>query len=876
MTTHTYVKKQILDNGFTILVRELNHVPKVAFQMWYNVGSKDELLGEKGIAHLIEHMIFKGTTLLSESDIDAVVRKLSGTCNAFTYYDYTGYLFNVPSYHWRELFPIVASCMTECSFKEEMLNSEIKTVIQELKLSCDNYGRSLLKEQISTIFADHPYHYPVLGYKHDLWSVSTRDLYTFYKKHYKPHNATLVVVGDIGADDVFELAEHHIGHIQQDVCYAKKEHFFRQDISATSVTLYRDVQQSIIHYMIVVPGARHKQEAILSILEWVIGKGKNSRLYRKLVNEYQLATTISTGCWNLVDHGIFFIVINPKNNICIKEIEKIVRAEFDQLAHCGIGDHEVERGYKNARMLYQHLFDNFEYQASSIAQSFLATGDEEYIFNQFTEPLVGFKQKINDLLRQCFRSIALHTGYILPLPESEKVEWRLLQAESDREDVAILTARVRSAVIEPPSYAREIVVKTPPPFIFPRPYYYTLSNGLKVVYYPNMATATITLLLEFGASPYSDPDNKQGLYRFVARMMTEGTRNYNYETFSEVLESRGMSVDVQSSGITITMLPDDFEYGLTLLVELVVHATFPEASIEKVRKQMMCDVKQYWDDPLSFVTQLVKEELYKNHPYSKQVLGTQESLQSIIHEDIVSLYKRYISPNGSRMAVVGNIGAIDMPTVLEKKLSLWKPIVREHAVFPMLMSSEPKIINYPINRDQVVLSLAKISINRQDPDFDLYILCDQIFGGGVSGSMCSRLFKLREETGLFYTSKGSLLAGSDEQAGMFLITTTVSLDRLIEAEIAIKKTIDMFIDTVTKEEVQEAKRAVIASCIDHCISNNSLAKSFLFLERYKLSTDYFDTYLGRLNTVTLEDIKRVGKKLFNSNDLVTVRVGRVV
>ena len=247
MTTHTYVKKQILDNGFTILVRELNHVPKVAFQMWYNVGSKDELLGEKGIAHLIEHMIFKGTTLLSESDIDAVVRKLSGTCNAFTYYDYTGYLFNVPSYHWRELFPIVASCMTECSFKEEMLNSEIKTVIQELKLSCDNYGRSLLKEQISTIFADHPYHYPVLGYKHDLWSVSTRDLYTFYKKHYKPHNATLVVVGDIGADDVFELAEHHIGHIQQDVCYAKKEHFFRQDISATSVTLYRDVQQSIIH-----------------------------------------------------------------------------------------------------------------------------------------------------------------------------------------------------------------------------------------------------------------------------------------------------------------------------------------------------------------------------------------------------------------------------------------------------------------------------------------------------------------------------------------------------------------------------------------------------------------------------------------------------
>src|SRR5579871_3608886 len=136
---HSHVEKVVLDNGLTVLIRESHEIPKVSFQIWYNVGSKDELIGEKGIAHLIEHMIFKGTDTLSESDINVLVHKLSGVCNAFTSYDYTGYYFNFPTHHWREAFPIVADCMINCRFNEDMLNSEMKAVIQELKLYKDQY-----------------------------------------------------------------------------------------------------------------------------------------------------------------------------------------------------------------------------------------------------------------------------------------------------------------------------------------------------------------------------------------------------------------------------------------------------------------------------------------------------------------------------------------------------------------------------------------------------------------------------------------------------------------------------------------------------------------------------------------------------------------
>ncbi|MDR3551085.1 MAG: pitrilysin family protein, partial [Candidatus Babeliales bacterium] len=139
----TPVKKKVLSNGLTVLVYETHNIPKVSLQLWYNVGSKDEKSGERGIAHLIEHMIFKGTEKLSESDINIVSHMLSGSINAFTSYDYTGYLFNFPTQNWHEALPIMADCMVNCSFKDEHLNSEMKAVIQELKMYRDDYNSTL-------------------------------------------------------------------------------------------------------------------------------------------------------------------------------------------------------------------------------------------------------------------------------------------------------------------------------------------------------------------------------------------------------------------------------------------------------------------------------------------------------------------------------------------------------------------------------------------------------------------------------------------------------------------------------------------------------------------------------------------------------------
>jgi zinc protease len=870
-----YVTKRVLDNGLTILIHASHKIPKVAFHIWYNVGSKDELLGEKGIAHLLEHMIFKGTPTLSESDIDALTHKLSGSCNAFTSYDYTGYLFNFPTHHWREAFPIFADCMTNCLFDDDMLNSEMKAVIQELKLNQDHYERALINEMISMIFADHPYHYPIIGYKQDLWSVSGKDLLAFYKKHYKPNNATLVVVGDVNPDEVVELAQKYFGAIPKDSEYIKKEHFFHRDLASKSVTLYRDVAQPTLSYMFVVPGAVAKKDTALDILELIIGSGKSSRLYKKLVNESQLVTDVSTDFWSLFDHSIFFIMVEPKKIEDAAKIEHIICAELDDLALAGIQHDEFVRGLKNIQMDAYDLAENIEDCAYEIGHVYLATGDENYAFTAIEQPEQVLKQQAQDIVNHYFRPAIMHKGAILPLPESEGVEWEKLQEQSDDEDEEILSARVRTTVVGGPVYAKTVTVQKPLHFAFPKNDTCTLSNGLKVLYHNDSTTPKINILLEFKARSHYDPQDQQGLYGFVAHMMTEGTEKYTSEQLAEAIESRGMSVDVCPGGISMELLQSDLAFGLDILNQILTKATFPEDEIEKIRDQMLSDINQYWDEPNSFVGYLIKKVIYKGHPYSKQPLGTAESIRSITQQNLVDFYKKYISPYEARIAVVGDLRDYDIQNVLETALGNWSPTIVDDIVYPQLFPVVAQDINYPINRDQVVLCFAQLSIARVHPDYDKYLLFDQIFDGGVLGSMGSRLKDLRQQTGLFYTIFGSLTYGCDEQPGIFQVRTTVSLDRLSEAEVAIKNAIDTSLDTLTQEELDDAKRAVVNTLIDNFASNSEIASTFLFIDRFKLPADYFDNRAQQLEKITLDDVKKAVRNICNSKNLITVRAGRV-
>lgn len=871
----TYVRVYTLKNGLTVLVRVVHTVPKVSIQLWYNVGSKDEHDGVRGVAHLIEHMIFKGTKKLSESDINTIAHMLSGSINAFTSYDYTGYLFNLPSQNWKQVFPVMADCMENCAFKEDMLSSEMKAVIQELKMNRDSYMRTLFYEQIGAIFADHPYHHPVIGYKQDLWSVKGSDLAGFYKKHYKPNNATLVVVGDVDPDEVFRQAEKDFGGIEADPLYKKEEFYHGQDIAAKSIEIYRDVQQPRVTFTFVVPGASAKKDHIVSLVELMLGHGNSSRLYKKIVEELQLATSLACMSEGLFDHGLFFIVVEPKSVESIDAIQAAIKQELRELAVNGITDEELTQAIKQAKMDFYSLLEDYESQAYEIGKYYLATGDPDYVFNYLNYPFAELKKDANELIAQCLRPTIMHKGVVLPLPETEKAEWAKLQKISDKEDERILAGRIRTSEIEPPVYAETVKIGERVSFDFPKAQEVMLSNGIKILYDNDNNTPKIDLIMSFAARSYYDSEKLPGLYSFVANMMTEGTKNYTAQGLAHAIESRGMSISVNPGKIAISLLSEDLPFALDILNEIVVNATFPEKEIEKVRDQMHAQLKRFWDSPNSFGGLLVKQELYKGHPYSKNLLGTKESIDAITQKDLVDFYHTYMTPQGARIALVGDLQKYDIIKLLEEKLGTFKGAAIMPVVFPEVKYTKAHEINYPISRDQVVLYIGGLSIDRKHPDFDKLMLFDQIYGGGVLGSMSSRLFDLREQSGLFYTISGSLIAGADEQPGMAMVSTIVSLDRLAESEKAIKNTMETVVDTITPQEFAEAKNAVINSLVNNFTSTGRIAEAFLFLDRYHFPADFFDTRAQQLEKITLEQVKEAAHKILDKKELLTLRIGRV-
>jgi zinc protease len=870
-----FVQKKVLDNGMVVLVRPLHTLPKVSVQIWYDVGSKDEQSGEKGIAHLIEHMIFKGTNVLSESDINTIAHKLSGSLNAFTSYDYTGYLFNMPEHNWREILPIIADCMRNARFDEQHLNSEMKAVIQELKMRNDNYPLTMAEDLLTTIFPDHPYHYPIIGYKQDLWTVTAQDLKKFYHAHYIPNNAVLVVVGDVNPEEVFELAKKYFSKIPPHREYVKREFYYNQDMVSKSVTLYRDVQKPIASVAFVVPGSSAKTDSALDILNIILGTEKVSRLYRKIVDEQQLATSFAMDSWELFDYSLLLFLYEPKKIEDVDIINNIIAAEIEDIIANGLSDEELSRAIKKAQLNFYRLLEDTEKQAYQIGKYFLAVGDENYIFKFLEESPDYYRKKIQEILAEYCRPVLAHKGFVLPLPKGEKKHWEKLQALSDQEDKNILSARARTTPVEPPVYADKVVSNKPKLFQFPKACETTLSNGIKLFYHDSRNTPKITVILDLKAKHYYDPEHQEGIANFVTSMLDEGTKNYTATAFSDELARYGMSLSLTPGSIMLTLHQSDFEKGLELLKEMLVNATFGPKEIEKVRAQILAEIKNYWDEPSHFVWQLLRNAIYKNHPYSKNALGTEKSINAITRDDLIQYYKKYISPSGARIAIVGDLQGYDVPAITERILGSWKGPVVQTITYPSLCATTDKEINYPISRDQIVLCFAEPSIERKHADYDKLLLFDQILGGGELGSMSSRLFQLREESGLFYTISGSLLVNAGEQPGMILVKTILSADRLQEGEKVIKKTLAGILDTLTPIELQEAKDAVANSLINSFKSDRNIAQTFLALDKYNMPKDYFDARAVKLEKITLDEVKQAVKKVFDLDQLLTVRIGRV-
>ncbi|CAM6054154.1 unnamed protein product [Sphagnum tenellum] len=556
------------------------------------------------MAHLLEHMIFKGTTNLSESDINVVCQKLTGDANAFTSQDYTCYTFRLPSNAWQVGISILAECMQNATFNPQMLSSELKAVIEELRLYRDDYQGVLVEQMITSLFPEHPYRNSIIGTKADLCNLNRDDLYAFYKKHYHPRNAVLVVAGDVDTQQVFEVAERDFGYIPSPEHYEKEVFAFRMISS-------RAAPRSIARLML--PGF------------------------------------ITIGVW-------------PINDKSRAKIEKIVEEELALLCAHGVHDWEFTAAKKRTLVDFSSLLESTERQAFVIGNSFVATRDEHFVEKYLAAVTATTKQDLIDFFRRTFNQSQVHKGYLLPITKPEDMKtFVALQAESDALETNILANHTRTLPVEQATWANTLTVPGLPSFSYPKPQTYACSNGMEIVYHNNQLVPQVVCLLSFKANHLYESDEQSGIIGFLLRVITDSSQSADAQAFAQMLESEGISLGASGDGIVIRCLSKDFEKALTILSDLLLHPSLRIDSIEKTRQQIISEIDELWDSPIDFIDQMAKELVYQSHPYHKNGLGSKESINRITKKDLEAIYRTFITPHETVVVVVGDIGHVNLP-----------------------------------------------------------------------------------------------------------------------------------------------------------------------------------------------------------------------
>jgi zinc protease len=339
-----------LTNGLEVVVIPDHRAPVVTHMIWYKVGGADETAGKSGIAHFLEHLMFKGTEKNPGDAFSADVAEIGGQENAFTASDYTGFYQRVPREHLKEMMALEADRMTGLVLTDDVVRPELNVVLEEQNMRVANNPAGRLGEQIdAALYLNHPYGRPVIGWRHEIEQLTRDDALAFYRRFYTPNNAVVIVAGDVTADEVKADAEATYGKvaIRAEIAPRNRPKEPVQEASRTVTLADSRVEQPSLTRDYLVPSestAKPGESEALDVLAHVIGSGANSRMYRTLVVDKGIA--LNAGAYysgTALDYGKFGVYGSPKPGVTLHQVEDGIDAILaDVIAH-GVTADELDR-----------------------------------------------------------------------------------------------------------------------------------------------------------------------------------------------------------------------------------------------------------------------------------------------------------------------------------------------------------------------------------------------------------------------------------------------------------------------------------------------------------------------------------------------------
>lgn len=813
------LRRFTLDNGMICLILEDHSAPVVAIQYWVGTGAihEERFLGA-GMSHFVEHMIFKGTPTYKPGEITKAINDAGGKINAYTAMDRTVFHTDLPSKNWLLGLNILSDAIQHPLFPEEECRREQEVILREMAMCQDDPDRVHNQLLWSTAYAVHPFRIPIIGYP-DVFKTMTRaDLKEFFDLHYGPDSMVLVVVGDIDPQKVeAEIRRLNTGFLRR----ARAPVIVPQEppqISPRSARQTGSYQIGRLHIAYHTVALTHPDAPALDLLATIVGQGRSSRLNVTIKEKLRLVHSIEGWSFTPGEPGLFGIsaIFDPGRD---QEVLGAIEKEIAEWI-----DHPVSRAeLDKARKLFLAgelmSLQNMNGQAGKFA-----TG-EFYAHNPGFS--IGYLRQIETVTPQDLQRVAARYFQ----PQNRTVAW--LVPETTNAPASTPAAIGLNSV-------QKLILKQGTPLLVRE------DHRIPLVY----------VCAAFRGGLLAEKESLCGISRLMSELLIRGTPHHSAEALAMEIESMGANLipfaGQNSFGIQGHCLKEDAPRLLSLMAECLAQPTFPEEEIGKQKKIQAAALAEQNEQPFVVAQQTLLGMLFPDHPYRWNPLGTTDSIARISRADLAAFHKQMVGSRNMALAVFGSATPDEARAMAEKafdEIPAGTPVqwaqkgAAKAAVLPALTEQrEPK--------QQTIILLGTPSVDLRDPRCDaLHIL--ETAMSGLSGGLAH---EIREKRGLAYYMGASFRPGIDP--GLFMLYAGTRDDVLTEVQGLMTNELNrMIVEGPTQEEIDRARKQIIASWEMGLQDNLGLATSCALNELYGLGFDYNFSLPHRMNTLTRENVR---------------------
>lgn len=848
--------KTRLSNGVTAIVKENHRAPVVAVQVWVQAGSVYETEKERGITHLIEHMIFKGTEKRGPGEVAREIESVGGSINAYTSLDYTVYHCIVPKQFMNNAMDVLCDAVFHPSFDPEELEREKKVVLEEIRMRDDRPKARLSRLLMETAYKAHPYGIPVIGYPETVESFEREDILAYMERRYKPSQIAVVVVGDVETSQVMSVIQDTFGSVTekepQEFIYPSEP---RQDAPRIAMEAMEIQEGYLAVAFSGLPGFNSPDVPALDVLSAILGKGESSRLTSSLRNRLQLVHSINAVSLTPAGPGIFEITasLDPEK---IREALSQIFREIFLLKNEKIIEQELERAKVQVETDFVYSQETMEGEARKLGVFETLSGDphaEKFYLKKVREVTA---QDIQGIAGQIFKQENI--SVVMVIPEDRMPELTIQELAITVQEAELLARGIESGggtLISP--------VKR-----------FSLSNGLTVLVQeaPGVPTAAVTMVFPGGVRYESEKTS--GLFNFIAKAWTKGTEERNAQVIAELTEGLGSSISGFSGQNTLGLqgrfLSQNLNEGLALFTEILLAPTFPSEEIDKLRPLILAEIKSQDDYLPGVAVREFRRLLFSPHPYGMDPLGKASVIKSISSKDLLETYRNFVIPDRGVLSIVGDIRAEEILSSIKTMLGVWslkaEPVLTTPPEPDPL--SAPKILTLKREKQQVHIVLGFPGTTFNNPD--RYAL--QVLNAILSGQGGRLFINLRDKDSLAYSVTSFLGLGLDY--GSFAFYIACAPEKKDMALKALWREIYMATGKpVSHDELERAKKWLIGTHEIGLQTNKAQAMDMALNELYGLGYNFASEYVRKIDEVTADQVLDVARKFMNSEQYVLIRVG---